>query len=77
MYNETHEELKPCPWCGDTDSLYFELLSVDEVCVVCEECLASGPRGGDNMEAVIAWNARAVKLEDLTDLANALGFCNQ
>jgi len=52
--------LLPCPFCGDTDSLYTRD-GLDEYgpTITCGKCIASGPQGHTTAEAIAAWNTRA------------------
>lgn len=48
-------ELKPCPFCGNSDQTQFVFLNGERVECVCG---ASGAFGYDEEEAAIAWNTR-------------------
>jgi len=60
------DELKPCPWCGITDSikpldLIDEFADEDEsqiIVMYCSCCGAQGPHSFDKEEAIEAWNKR-------------------
>ncbi|MEO1700265.1 MAG: Lar family restriction alleviation protein [Planctomycetota bacterium] len=59
MPTEREEQnLKPCPFCGDT---YY--LVVDDhpgaASVLCDACDVEGPMRQSKTEAVTAWNRRA------------------
>lgn len=55
------ETLKPCPFCSG--ELYFiedEEVGEDLITyrVICDCCLASGPSGGSERDAIAEWNMR-------------------
>ena len=57
------EELKPCPFCGNSD-VYVDkgVLGNDELgnyFVCCEFCHTTGPAGKTEDDAVASWNRRA------------------
>ena len=55
-------ELKPCPFCGRTDSLHIDRYQSDGewwAYVECTECICTGPVGKLKRNAVDAWNMRA------------------
>ena len=55
-------ELKPCPFCGRTDTLHFDRYQSDgKWCgyIECTECIMTGPVGKLKIDAVNAWNMRA------------------
>jgi hypothetical protein len=54
----TAPELKPCPFCGGTDSLMVSRLFLDTWSVWCLEH-QDGPTGQGEQAAVGAWNTRA------------------
>ena len=54
-------ELKPCPFCGRTDSLHIDRYQSNGcwwAYVECTECLATGPVGKLKKDAIEAWNRR-------------------
>ena len=56
------EELKPCPFCGRTDTLHFDRYQSDGEWwgyIECTECIMTGPVGKLKRDAVDAWNRRA------------------
>lgn len=55
-------ELKPCPFCGRTDTLHFDRYQSDGEWwgyIECTECIMTGPVGKLKIDAVDAWNRRA------------------
>lgn len=53
-----HEGLKPCPFCGQSDTLYFLSNGIGSHSVGCN-CGGEGPLGEDESEAAALWNRRA------------------
>lgn len=56
------DELKPCPFCGKTDTLRFERYKISKEwwCYFeCTECIMTGPVENLKKDAVEAWNRRA------------------
>lgn len=54
----TNPELKPCPWCGNTDFLYPAIDHQYKI-TACENCYGQGPACRSHEEAAIKWNTRA------------------
>ena len=55
------EKLKPCPFCGRTDTLHFDRYqSNGEWCgyIECTNCIMTGPVGKLKIDVVDAWNRR-------------------
>lgn len=50
--------IRHCPFCGNPDP-ECDSSSVEEQCVVCSECGASGPTAGNNHDATRYWNERS------------------
>ena len=50
-------DLKPCPFCGCDDIAYGNCIG--NACFECRFCLALGPVGDSQKEAVEKWNTRA------------------
>ena len=84
-----NENLKPCPFCGQDDSISIEKYQCEGEWwhfTECEECLARGSVGKTEQDAIDAWNERASQpmppsvikaLEKIADgLAGAFAFCN-
>ena len=58
------EELKSCPFCGDTRGLKVFGANTDDTLVLssyvsCENCYSEGPIKRTRSEAITAWNTRA------------------
>ena len=53
-----HEELKLCPRCGETKSLFFYVYpTIGAFTVLCDNCGMRGPAAGCSKdEAIRAWN---------------------
>ena len=51
-------ELKPCPFCGDTQLTIINVYGEDYY-VHCDTCTTCGPSGETEQEAIEAWNRRA------------------
>ena len=54
-------ELKPCPFCGDTQNLHIDAYRDSGEWwhyVECTECIMTGPVGKTKQQAVDAWNDR-------------------
>ena len=49
--------LKPCPFCGSDDVLFYGL--VHDCMVICKNCTSQGPARADQEGAAEAWNRRA------------------
>lgn len=61
------EELKPCPFCGRTDTLHVDRYRSDGKWwryVECTECMMMGPVGKLKQDAVDAWNERKTNEND-------------
>ena len=55
-------KLKPCPFCGRTDSPHIDRYQSNGcwwAYVECTECLATGPVGKLKKDAIEAWNRRS------------------
>ena len=60
-------ELKPCPFCGRTDSPHIDRYQSNGcwlAYVECTECLATGPVGKLKKDAIEAWNRRVTDGND-------------
>ena len=56
----TAPEMKPCPFCGETDTVILNGPVEDDWCaVVCNKCSARGPINYTDHHAITAWNRRA------------------
>ncbi|WP_339077859.1 Lar family restriction alleviation protein [Acetobacter sp. AC2005] len=54
------EELKPCPFCGATNShLQLSYIGGEVFFVTRNECITEGPARKIQSEAITAWNTRA------------------
>lgn len=53
----TEPEIKPCPWCGDTNFLYPSEDRQYKI-IACEFCYSQGPACKSYEEAVLKWNNR-------------------
>jgi Lar family restriction alleviation protein len=58
LEDKVPQELKPCPFCGDDNSLQVEHDDIHWCFVFCENCLAHGPRIDDREQAIKEWNER-------------------
>ena len=59
---EKVKELKPCPFCGRTDTLRFDRYKSDGEWwgyIECTECIMTGPVGKLKQDVVEAWNKRS------------------
>jgi Lar family restriction alleviation protein len=66
--NSRMNELKPCPFCGRTDTLHFDRYQSDGEWwgyIECTECIMTGPVGKLKKDAVDAWNRRAGEQDEL------------
>lgn len=55
-------KLKPCPFCGSAQVVFFRGERRDRMIIygmVCWECKAMGPKVPSEEQAVGAWNRRA------------------
>lgn len=49
-------ELTPCPFCGESN---LSVNTTDKgICIICNDCNASGPLTDDESIATISWNNR-------------------
>lgn len=61
-------ELKPCPFCGSTDTeVVSSTLMAGRHAVFCSSCKAHGPVVKSKRYAVPAWNKRADWIHGVTD----------
>lgn len=61
-------ELKPCPFCGSTDTeVVSSTFRVDQHAVFCRSCKAHGPVVKSERYAVPTWNKRADGVPGVTD----------
>jgi len=53
-------DMRECPFCNDTESLYVGLTDRNHNCyqVVCDYCGATGPSAGNKENAKDYWNQR-------------------
>lgn len=67
-------ELKPCPFCGERETLKpWQADAIEYWTVICESCVAEGPTSITEAEAIAAWNARsAPRYEELLKLAEGM-----
>lgn len=60
--NETVQELLPCPFCGNEDTLTTlwdrEYIYSSQWTVYCSMCGTNGPRCGTEEKAIGKWNRR-------------------
>ena len=62
------ENMKPCPWCGQTDKLEIETSNTEFVWVTCTRCGILGPQHGCTRELAIGcWNSR-MRNDDLAEV---------
>lgn len=54
------DELKPCPFCGESDVRCFETQYMIHECI-CFTCECSGPIGINELDAKTKWNQRVSK----------------
>ena len=54
------DDLKPCPFCGEIDTIIRNGTVEDDWCAVsCEKCYSQGPHQYTDPHAIAAWNTRA------------------
>jgi len=52
-------DLKPCPFCGATETTILNGPVEDDWCAVsCDKCYAAGPHNYTDPHAIAAWNRR-------------------
>lgn len=59
-------ELKPCPFCAETDELDFGIVPStveDAYYITCDSCDANGPMGLSNEQSAELWNQRPTPTE--------------
>lgn len=69
------EELKPCPCCGGTKSLFFYDYPTGAFTVCCANCGMRGPATGYSKDgAIAAWNALPRRLRWTKEKPTKTGF---
>ena len=54
------DDLKPCPFCGEIDTIIRNGTVEDDWCAVsCEKCYSQGPHQYTDPHAIADWNRRA------------------
>jgi len=49
-------EIKPCPFCGESQKLIVDTTAVIRVSIYCQNCGAGGPLRDTDYGAIAAWN---------------------
>lgn len=54
------EEIKPCPFCGNSDPYWDSVLidGTEEHFLMCSNCGCQGPYNREHFEAAMLWNGR-------------------
>lgn len=67
-------ELKPCPYCGETKLLFENAELEPQAFVTCRRCGMVGPMRMEEIDAVTAWNALPRALVWTTEPPQAQGL---
>jgi len=58
MNANSKSDIKPCPFCGGTNTYILKDYCGNEICVMCEDCEAEGPNCFGTKNAIELWNKR-------------------